>query len=85
MRLVQYLDDEGLCAVAADVGEGHRRVADAGSTYALAWDAINPTNAAPTLPQPRTPMRTVVRRSLAPRFAIAGANTRRSIATIPLE
>ena len=40
MRLVQYLDDEGLCAVAADVGDGHRRVADAGSTYALAWDAI---------------------------------------------
>ena len=40
MRLVQYLADEGLCAVAADVGDGHRRVADAGSTYALAWDAI---------------------------------------------
>jgi hypothetical protein len=40
MRLVQYLDDENLCAVAADAGGGHRRVADAGSTYALAWDAI---------------------------------------------
>ena len=40
MRLVQFLDDEGLCAVAADIGDGHRRVSDAGSTYSLAWDAI---------------------------------------------
>ena len=40
MRLVQFLGDDGDCVVAADTGDGHRRVADATSTYALAWDAI---------------------------------------------
>jgi hypothetical protein len=40
MRLVQYRDANGARAVAADTGDGHRRLRDAESVYALAWEAI---------------------------------------------
>ena len=40
MRLVQYRDAQGNRAVAADTGDGHRRVRDADSVHALAWEAI---------------------------------------------
>ena len=40
MRLAQYVDAQERRAVAADTGDGHRRVADAASVYALAWEAI---------------------------------------------
>lgn len=40
MRLIQYRDARGGRAVAADTGDGHRRVRDAESVYALAWEAI---------------------------------------------
>ena len=40
MRLIQYRDARGERGVAADTGDGHRRVRDASSVYALAWEAI---------------------------------------------
>jgi hypothetical protein len=40
MRLVQYRDAQGNRAVAADTGDGHRRIRDADSVHALAWEAI---------------------------------------------
>lgn len=41
MRLAQYVDGQNRRAVAADTGDGHHRVAEAESVYALAWEAIN--------------------------------------------
>ncbi len=40
MRLIQYRDAQGGRGVAADTGDGHRRVAGTESVYALAWQAI---------------------------------------------
>ena len=41
MRLIQFTDERGDRAVAADTGDGHRRVRDAVSVYDLAWEAIS--------------------------------------------
>ena len=40
MRLVQYVDADNRRAVAADTGDGHRRVAGASTVHALALEAI---------------------------------------------
>lgn len=40
MRLIQYVDADNRRAVAADTGDGYRRLADSGSVHALALEAI---------------------------------------------
>jgi hypothetical protein len=41
MRLVQYVDADNRRAVAADTGDGHRRVTGTTTVHALAWEAIS--------------------------------------------
>ena len=40
MRLIQYVDADNRRAVAADTGDGYRRLAGSGSVHALALEAI---------------------------------------------
>ena len=59
MRLAQYLDDQGNRAVAAGIASRHMRVGGAGSTYALAQEAISASGSLKALVERRLTTETV--------------------------